>query len=385
MTSVFFGGNRFQKPDLYREEGASMKTKWGWLIAVIAGGIILVAVSVVFSLPFGTDVDKNAIASEAAQTVAVKLATQRSTPSIAVTLNTMLPTASMGVTATIAPTHTKAPIATYLVVAKENPDDKTKTDLYVKNSLTGESTFFITLTDVYRGHYHVGEFHHGNLYVIRRPGGENAFETNPDWTDELWQCDSQKQCRKVFSGRGLDFRVSDDERTILVLSEKSFQIFDFARDRVKGIPFADLSVSPEMDLGIGFTDAGNNPIDWSVNSIWLTNYGGPTLDGLVQIDPQTFGITKFSLIGMGVTEYAFRAKTKKIAFSNRRVLLDTDSMQKYLQSGEKVNLTVYDLTTHALLQIATSITKPFAPKWIDDHTLEYDDPGGAGRVTTTIP
>jgi hypothetical protein len=140
-----------------------------------------------------------------------------------------------------------------------------------------------------------------------------------------------------------------------------------------------------MDMGIGFTDAGNNPIDWSEHSIWVTNYGGPTLDGLVQIDPQTFAITKFSLIGMGISEYAFNAKAKKIAYSNRRVFMDAESMQKYLQSGEKVNLTVYDLTTHALLQIATAITKPFAPKWLDDHTLEYDDPNGAGRISVQVP
>jgi hypothetical protein len=76
---------------------------------------------------------------------------------------------------------------------------------------------------------------------------------------------------------------------------------------------------------------------------------------------------------------------EKIAFSDYPAMYDVDSAQEYERSGAKVNLVVYDLKTKAQEQIATSITKKFEPKWIDENTLEYNNPNGTGRLTKQIP
>ena len=90
----------------------------------------------------------------------------------------------------------------YSVVVKENPADKTKTDIFLKDPKTGQETFYITLSDIYRNHYHNAEYHNGNLYIIHRTGGDTGYQTNPNWTDELWRYNQQKQGQKLYSVRG---------------------------------------------------------------------------------------------------------------------------------------------------------------------------------------
>ena len=267
----------------------------------------------------------------------------------------------------------------YDVIIKENPNEKTKTDVYLKDPKTDQETFYITLSDIYRRHYHSAEYHNGNLYIIHRTGGDDDYQINPNWTDELWRYNQQKQGQKLYSVRGLDFRVSDDEKMIAIITNEEFTLLNNSGDKIKTFQSSEVIVNPQNSPTFGF-------LAWGTNSIWLKNTFGSSLRGLVKIDTQTYSITKYDLSGLPAgPEFTINVYKEKIAFSNYPAIFDDYGEREYKRTGAKVNLVVYDLKTKAQQQIATSITKEFEPKWIDENTLEYNNPNGTGRLTKQIP
>jgi len=58
--------------------------------------------------------------------------------------------------------------------------------------------------------------------------------------------------------------------------------------------------------------------------------------------------------------------------------------QQFIDSATKVHLFLYDLNTQTLQTIATSIARPFSPKWLDNARFEYDDPNGGARIEYTV-
>ena len=271
----------------------------------------------------------------------------------------------------------------YSVVLKENTSDKTKTDVYLKNSKTGQENFYATISDVYSDNYHPAEYHNGNLYIIIRTGGNLGYENNPNWTDELWKYNAQKQGIKLFSNQGLDFRVSDDEKFIVIIGNvgsTANQDLTFTND--SGNVLKAFSIS---QLGL---EGGVSPIKWSGSYFWGSNYAeAGAIQNIVKIDAINFQIENFDVSNLNIingSEFDLNSTKEKIVFSNFPHFYDVDSAKAYEQSGAKVDLTVYDLNTKSQQIIATSVAKAFEPKWIDENTLEYNNPNGEGRLTKQI-
>jgi hypothetical protein len=265
----------------------------------------------------------------------------------------------------------------YSIVVKENPTNKTKTDIYLEDPKTGQETFYITLSDVYRNHYHNAEYHNGNLYIIHRTGGDSGYETNPNWTDELWKYNQQKQGQKLYSVRGLDFRVSDDEKLIAIITNEEFVLLNNDGSKIK--TFQQVVVNPKNSPMFGF-------LAWGPDAIWLDNSCGPNIEGLVKINTLNYAVTNYDLSELPAgAEFAINVYEEKIAFSNFPIMFDVVSAEEYERSGAKVNLVVYDLNSKSQQTIATSVTKKFEPKWLDENTLEYNNPNGEGRLTKQIP
>lgn len=269
----------------------------------------------------------------------------------------------------------------YEVVLKENTQDSNKTDVYLKNLGNDTETFFITITgDLYSQHYHNNEYHNGNLYIIKRTGFDNYSDKT--WSDELWRYDSQKNGTKLYSDKGIDFRVNNNEDLIAIITNEAFTLLDNKGKTLKQFQSNEIVVDPEANPMFGF-------LAWGQNSIWLDNTLGPNLAGLVNVDTKTYAVTKYDLKHdlkdlPAEPEFAFNTQSEKLAFSNYPALFDVDGANDYKKSGEKVNLQIYDLNTKKQQLIDTSITKRFNPEWIDQNTLEYNDPNGKGRVQKVI-
>lgn len=264
----------------------------------------------------------------------------------------------------------------YEVLLKENPQDSDKTDVYLKNLDSNAEAFFMTITDVYSQHYHSSEHHNGNLYIIRRAG----YDGYPDetWSDELWRYDSQKNGIKLYSTKGIDFRVNEDESLIAITTNKTFILLDNSGKTLKQFQSSEVIANPEASPMFSF-------LEWGQNSIWLDNTFGPSLTGLVKIDTKTYSVNKYDLTDLPAgPEFTINVYAEILAFSNYPALFDVDSAEDFKNSGEKVNLQIYDLTTNRLQLMATSIAKRFEPKWIDKNTLEYNDPNSESRVQKII-
>lgn len=271
----------------------------------------------------------------------------------------------------------QAPDNNYQVVLKENPQDSSKTDVYLKSPDNNKEELFITLTDIYTQHYHNSEYHHGNLYIIRRMG--DISSANGNWSDELWKYDSQKQGTKIYSNKGIDFRVAPNEKYIAV-SDKKLSITDQNGQVIHAYVLNDLSLEDNQDLQIGL-------LKWSDDSrqfwgdLFLTAYP-QTFD---KIDIDSWQVDKYDVSKLGFSDdYDLNSNNGKLVYSDYAAMFDAQTVQEHQQSGTKVNLIVYDLEAKTQTQVATSTAKAFKPRWVTDNTIEYNDPDSDNRARKTI-
>lgn len=266
----------------------------------------------------------------------------------------------------------------YEVVLKENPQDNNKTDVYIKNLDDGTENFFITLTDVYSQHYHNSEYHNGNLYIIRRIG----YDGYPDetWSDELWRYDIQKVGKKLYSGKGIDFRVAPNEKYIAVCDDK-LSIINQNGNVLQTYTVAKLGFDNSQDLRIGLLKWSNDGIQFWGN-LFFTAY--PQV--FYKINTNSWSVDKYDISNLGFFsgDYDLNSNNGKIAYSNYPAMFDVDSAKEYEESGAKVNLKIYDLKTGKQQLVSTSITRKFEPKWVDSNTLEYNDPNSDSRIQKII-
>lgn len=253
----------------------------------------------------------------------------------------------------------------------------TETEVYLIDESRRSETRLFALPDVYREHYHAAEFHAGELYVIRRPGGQEAYLTNPAWTDELWRYDSKGNGRKLYTGRGIDFRVSPkahsiaivvpEETTPLVFTDLEGSVQKlFRRTEISGL-------APEDVI---------RPLSWFGNDMWLTGVQGMEIRSIFSFDTSTDALTSRDVSSLHAVqrEFALEPTTETIAYSTYKQDLEESGNE-----GQSAELRIYRLQTGEVKTIVAGVVaRPFAPRWINSTTLEYADPSGSERVTVRI-
>lgn len=272
-------------------------------------------------------------------------------------------------------TQTDEVQTSYKTITRANAEDENKTDVYIKKLDSEEETFLITLTDVYRQHSHNSEYHNGNLYIIRRIGYDGY--PDKDWSDELWKYDSNQNGQKLYSSQGISFRVAANEKMIGIRSTEMILFIDTTGKILKVFTSRELRVNPE--------DMANRAdiLKWSSDnqSFWGWHTFGPTPSSFYEINVNTWEVKKYDVSELSFgTEGDLNTETKKVVYSNYPALYDVGSAEEFNRSGKEITLYIYDFVTEENKEIATSITKSFNPKWINNNSVEYDDPDGEGRL-----
>jgi len=292
---------------------------------------------------------------------------------------------SVSPTAVPSPTLTPPPPSQdgFEIVIRTNFQDDSKTDVYIKNSETGEEELFITLGDVYREHYHNSEYHNGNLYIIRRIGYAGSLDE--EWSDELWKYDVQGVGTQIHSARGLDFRAAPNERYVAVAYS-----LDGSADPSEGrLAFLD----SQGDLAQEFTaDQLGGPYSHSVSKwsddsseFWGMLHVGPSPQVFYRIEPASWQVNTYDVSQLSVpAEYDLNANIGRLAYSDYPAMFDMESVGEFEESQQQVTLFVYDFSSQSTQTIATSMAKPFNPIWLDDSTIECDDPDGEGRIAYPV-
>lgn len=250
-------------------------------------------------------------------------------------------------------------------------------DVYRLNTDTSEEIKLLTLNDAYLNHYHHQESINNSLYIVRRIIDDNSSES--DWIDELWRYDSSGEGNKLFSAQGLDFRVSPNEEHIAIVSNNTLFFINYDGEVLNGIEIKNLQISND-ESWIG-------PNGWSTDSKYFWgNISMTVLNySLYKVDVQTWEINKYDVSDLSYhNEYDFNPNTELFIYSDYPALLDIDDYNMFIDNKTVVNLHIYDFSTNAEKIIASSITKEFNPKWIDNKTVEFNNPNNDERIIYSL-
>lgn len=254
-----------------------------------------------------------------------------------------------------------------------NVIDDSNADLLLKNKTTDETKKLLSLTDCFSGHYHFFESHNGNVYLIRRIGDTETVY----WTDELWRYSLDNTVTKLYTMKGLDFRVSPNEAFIAAQEYANrLTILDADGQLLKDYTNEDLT-DVEFNEST-FTEL----LKWSDDSctIWGC-LSTPIPLYLFEIQTSNWEVKGYDLSELPIgDEHDLNPNSQLYAFSNLPMILDVDSMNELVASKKELNLYLYNLQTKELQILDTSIAKAFKPVWVGLDLLEYNDPESDKRI-----
>jgi hypothetical protein len=261
----------------------------------------------------------------------------------------------------------------YSIKSKSLGEGKARITAVERSS--GKPVYEIVLHDLYTNHYYSHEFHNGNLYIIHRTGGPDGYAKYPDtWTDALWKYDANKKGTSIYAVRGLDFRVSPNEKHVAVFTEDSLIILNPKGKIIRQFAAAD------------FESGGFKNVCFANNSMFFSN-GGPeaSVDMIVKMNLSDFTWIKHDLNDLRFDDdFAFNPFNEMIVGSNYPWHVDADSHDEWKKGKPTVTLILCDLRSHKRTVIATSIAKEFHPAWIDSNHIAYDDPFSSKRIVREI-
>ena len=270
--------------------------------------------------------------------------------------------------------------AKFTVKLQQNPIDSALTDIYVNNVKKDQSQLFITLPDVEAQHYHPAEFHKGSIYVIRRL---YPFSEFPDqWKDELWKYTSMKHGDCIYSSKGMDFRVSPQERKIALVSDTTLYFID-AIDGSLMTHFnsAELSNVPAKDLQI-------QPLTWTTGGtfFWGSLYKTVNILTFFRVVAETWEVDFYDVDSLNInsSDYALNPANGMLVYSDFPAIFDVDTYHQVKKSKVRVNLYLYDLKSGESTLLATTHSKEFKPQWLSSRTIEINNPEGDGRIILSL-
>ncbi len=242
------------------------------------------------------------------------------------------------------------------------------TAVEVIDPVSGDILLSLIIPDVYRSHYHCCEYHDGCLYVIRRLGYEGY--PDEDWSDQLWRYSGDGSGIELYSSKGIDFRVSDDNRHIAVVTNESVQILGSDAHILGAVKTGQFSeVLTETYI---FAE----PLSWTTDgeSFWLALIQVPGPVALIRIDlpvmdPLIYDISHLQILD----EYSLQPDSRLLAFSDYPAMHCSDELLDYESRGDNCHLFVYDLDAAWIDTVASYPAWKFDPGWISPDTLEYND------------
>lgn len=258
-----------------------------------------------------------------------------------------------------------------------NPRQENLTDVSVKNQKTGQVEFTISLPDVYARHYRPVEYYPGRLYIIRR------VHSSTGWADELWRYAAQGQGEKLYTGRGIEFRVAPDEQLIAAEADGiRLSLLDGSGRVLQEFDLVDVSGRPAEEV---YADIRLSKWSDDSRAFWgeLAIMGRPLL--LYRLEAGTWRLQRFDVSGLPLFwEDDLNPNTGRLVYSDYPALIAVESGEEFEKSGQTVTLFVYDIAAQNNRPIAASKAKAFRPVWLNDDTIEYDDPQGKGRLTYSL-
>lgn len=224
---------------------------------------------------------------------------------------------------------------------------------------------------VYFSHYHFMETVNDCVYMILESGDSEADTL----ARKLVRYERYEDPLVIFESRGLDFRVSPNEKIIAI---------DHSEDHEDKVSFVDYKGELLYDLEFPQFEERLTPwlYGWSSDSryFWGTMQYTYTVEYYFIVDTDTWEMTFVeNAINYG-HDKAINTDNGWLCYSDYPVCLDIQCKDDFIESGRAVKLWLYNIFTKEEIQIDNSVTKEFSPVWIDRNTVEYDAPMSEGRM-----
>ncbi|HQP47284.1 MAG TPA: hypothetical protein PKX12_01035 [Spirochaetota bacterium] len=248
--------------------------------------------------------------------------------------------------------------------------------------------YLFTIDDIYIEHYHRAEYSKGTLYILRRIGSTDP-KVN-DWHDELWSYREDLSGKKLFSARGIDFRISPDESTAAVLStdrgnNEALSFINISNGKtVRTFTRESFTPSPRSSD----SDKHINPLTWSRDGgyFWCDISFTVTPERFLRIKKDTFSIETFdvSALSLNSMELSLNPDRCSLVFSTYPPVFDADSAREFEQRRKPVRLYHYNLRTKEKRTLAGSVSMPMNPVWINSSTVIYYDHTIKGKKRVVV-
>ena len=216
---------------------------------------------------------------------------------------------------------------------------------------------------VYDRHYHYMEVHDEKIYVIYRRENPND---QSDWADALWCFSPIETPNKIIEGKGIDFRVSPNNKHIAVNVNfnNSIGIFDSEGKLEKEFTEEDYNIREYCNIDLG---------QWNDTEdiLWLESKQTYVTDTFIRINTNTWETNSYPNEYVYTNDRALNPNTGWIVYSDYPVFLDTIGSTQYKESGKETTLFLYDIKTQVRLTIDSEVTNLFSPKWISNNELVY--------------
>jgi hypothetical protein len=217
--------------------------------------------------------------------------------------------------------------------------------------------------NVHDKHYHYMEVHDEKIYVIYRR--ENPDDQS-DWADALWCFSPIETPNKIIEGKGIDFRVSPNNKHIAVNVNfnNSISIFDSEGNLEKEFTEEDYNIRESCNINLG---------QWNdtENILWLESKHTYVTDTFIRININTWETNSYPNEYVFTDDLALNPNTGWIVYSDYPVFLDIIGSTQYKESGKLTTLFLYNVETQERLTIDSQVTNLFSPKWISDNELVY--------------
>ena len=262
------------------------------------------------------------------------------------------------------------------VIVVRNETNPVTWDVFLQNAISSNMNYLTTVTDFYENHYHNAETHNGNVYLIRRIGDPDVNEA---WSDDLWRYGPEGSEELIFTMPGLDFRVSPDERYIAVSASGMLWFLD-----------QDGTILAEFQEELGILDTGralDGLVGWADDGdeFWLDT-GGPDLLFYGRVFAEEWRLETFDVreVGMRRPDCVVNPNTAMVVFSDYPMFFAVFEQEEFEAEEKAVTLSVYHFLSGEKQDIAVSVAKEFDPVWLDDQTIEYNDPLSEGRISYSL-
>ncbi|MCH4886142.1 hypothetical protein EZV73_01115 [Acidaminobacter sp. JC074] len=210
---------------------------------------------------------------------------------------------------------------------------------------------------VYKNHYHYMETVDDKVYVIYE-------DTSGELIRSLWCLTPSSKPKKLFEGTSFDFRVSPKGKYIAVESLDEIYILDTEGHLEKKLTKGDLGLEDIFSLNLYMWNDQET-------SLWIESKDLMLTQAYIKLETNTWDYKIYTNDDVFTDDYVLNPNTGLILYSDYPLMLDTITVDEFMENERLVTLYLLDLEEEKNYKIDSYLTNEFKPEWHSDEEFSY--------------